>query len=66
MDGSENAEVRSKTSFMTRSAKNSPLDRAEDAEVGGNWDGSNNKMAKRSPFFKISSGSISVSYLLTL
>ena len=66
IDGAEDAKIRSGTSSITRLAKNLPLDIAEDAEVGGNGDGSNDEIVKRSPSFKMSNGSIRVSYLSTL
>ena len=63
MDGAEDAEVRSGTSSTTRSAKNSPLDMAEDAEVGGNGDGGNDKTVERSPSKK---PSVPTGYLTSL
>ena len=50
----ENAEFESGTSSTTRSAKNSPLNMAENAEVGGNGDGGDDEMVERSPFSKSS------------
>ena len=47
-------EVGSRTSSTTRSAKNSPLDMAEDAEVDGNGNGSDDEMVEKSPFRKSS------------
>ena len=52
MDGAENAEVRSETSFTTRSTEISLLDMAEDAEFGGNGDGGNDETVERSPLSK--------------
>ena len=49
MDRAEDAEVGSGTSSTTRSAKNSPSDMAEDAEVGGNDDGGDDKTVERPP-----------------
>ena len=51
MDGAEDAEVGSGTSSTTRSAENSSasVDIAEDAEVGDNDDGGDDKTVKRSP-----------------
>ena len=50
----EDAEVGSKTSSTTRSAKNLPLDIAEDAELGGNGDSGDDKLVKRSTSRKLS------------
>ena len=52
----EDAEVRNGTSSITRSAENSLLDMAEDAEFGGNSDGGDDKTIKRSPLSKKSNG----------
>ena len=52
IDGAEDAEVRSGTSSTTKLAKNSPSDMAEDVEVGGNGDGGDDKMVKKSPLSK--------------
>ena len=52
----EDAEVRSGMSTTTKSAKNLPLDMAEDVEVG-EGDGSDDETVKRSPSKK-SSGSM--------
>ena len=49
MDGAEDAEVGSGTSSTTRSAENLLSDMAEDAEVGGNSDGDDDEIVKRSP-----------------
>ena len=48
----KNAKVESETSSITRSAKNMPLNIAEDAEVDGNGNGGDNKTIKRLPLFK--------------
>ena len=66
MDRAENAEVGSGTNSTTRSAENSPSDMAEDAEVGGNGDGGDDEMVKRSTSSKMSSGSTGASYIPTL
>ena len=52
-DMAENAEVGSKTSSTTRSAKNLLLDIAENAEVGSNGHGNDNETVKKSPFKKL-------------
>ena len=44
----EDVEVGSGTSSTIKSAKHLPLDIAEDAKVGGNDDGSDNEIVKRS------------------
>ena len=54
MDGAEDAEVESETSSTTRSAKNLPLDMAEDAEIDGNGNGGDDETVKRLPFRKLS------------
>ena len=56
MDGAEDAKFGSGTSPTTRSAENSPLDMAEDAEVGGKGDGGSNETVKRSPLSKKPNG----------
>ena len=56
MDGAEDAEVGSRTSSTTRSAKNLPSDMAEDVEVGGNGDGGDDKTVERSPLSKKPNG----------
>ena len=66
IDEGEDADGGSKTSSTTRSAKNSLLDIAENAEVGVNGDGSDDEIVKRSPPSKMSSGSIEASDLPTL
>ena len=66
IDGAEDSEVGSGMNSIIRSAKNLPLDMAENAEVGGNGDSGNNEMVKRSPLSKMLSGSTGVFYLLTL
>ena len=48
----KDAELGSATSSTTRSAENLPLDIAEDVEVGGNSDGSDDETLERSPLFK--------------
>ena len=48
MDGTENFEVGSWTSSITRLAENPLLNMAKDAEVGGNGDGDNDETVKRS------------------
>ena len=48
----EDDEFGSGTSSTTRSDKNLPLDIAENAEVGGNGDGGDDKTVKKSPLFK--------------
>ena len=63
-NGAEVAEINSGTSFITRSAKNLPLDMAEDLKIGSNNDGSDNKMVKKSSLFKKSSSSMQ--YLIFL
>ena len=50
----EDAEVGSGTNFKTRSAKNSPLNIAEDAEIGANGNSGDDKTVKKSPFKKLS------------
>ena len=52
----EDAEVGSGTSSTTRSAENSPSDMAENAEIGGNGDGSDDETVKRSPLSKKPNG----------
>ena len=52
----EDAEVESETSSTTRSAENSALNMAEDAEVDGNGDSVDNETVKRSPLFKKPNG----------
>ena len=52
----KNAEVVSGISSATKSAKNLPFDIAEDIEVVGNGDGSDNESVKRSPFSKKPNG----------
>ena len=61
----KDAEVGSKTSSTTRSAKNlsAVVDMAEDTKVGKD-DGGDNKMVERSPFSRKSSGLIG--YLISL
>ena len=49
MDMTEDAKVRIKTSPTTRSAKNLPLDMAEDVEVDGNGDGDGDETVEKSP-----------------
>ena len=66
MDGAEDVEFGSGTSSTTRSAENLPSDIAEDAKVDGNNDGGDDKIVKRSPPSKMSSGSTRASYLLML
>ena len=56
MDGAEDAEVGSGISSTTRSSENSLSDMTENAEVGGNGDGGNDKTVERSPLFKKSNG----------
>ena len=56
INGAEDAEVGSETSSPTRSAENLPLDMAEDAEVGGNGDGSDDEIVKKSPLSKKQNG----------
>ena len=48
----EDAKVGSKMSSITRSTKNFLLDIAKDVEIGGNWDGVDDKTIKWSPFCK--------------
>ena len=48
----EDAKIGSKTSSITRLAKNLPLDMAEDAKVGGNSNGNNDETVKKSPLSK--------------
>ena len=64
MDGTEDAEVGSGLSSITRSAKNSSasVDMAEDAEIG-EGDGDNDKTIERSPFKKLN---ILMGYLISL
>ena len=50
----EDVEVGSGTSFTTKSAKNSLLDMSENAKVGNNDDGGDDKIVKRSPLKKSS------------
>ena len=50
----ENVKVGSKTSFTNRSAKNLPLNIAENTEVGSNDDSGDNETVKRSPSKKLS------------
>ena len=64
MDGTEDADVGSGTSFTTKSVKYLPLDMAQDAEVGDIGDSSDNKTVKKSPFSKKLSGSIRYFYFL--
>ena len=45
----EDAEVGSKMTSTTKSAKNLPLHIAEDAEISDNGNGGNNEMVERSP-----------------
>ena len=54
----EHAEINSKTSSITKSAENLSLDMVKDPENGGNGDGGNDKIVKKSPFSKKSSGLI--------
>ena len=46
----EDTEFGSRTSSTTRSAKNSSLDMAENAEIVGNGNGGDDETVKRSPF----------------
>ena len=48
----EDAEVKSGTSSTIRSAKNLPLEMAEDAEVDANSDGGDDETVKRSSLSK--------------
>ena len=52
MDRAENAEIKSGTSFITRSPKNLLSDMAEDAEIVSNDDSDDDKTVKRSPLSK--------------
>ena len=64
--GAEDVNIRSKTSFTIRLAKNLPSNIVEDAEVGSNGDDGNDKIVRSLPSFRMSSGSIRISYLVTL
>ena len=63
----ENAEVDSKTSSTTRSAKNlsASVDMTENAEVGGNGDGGDDETVKKITFQEVK-WTYGVSYLPTL
>ena len=52
MDGAKDTKVRSEISSTIKLAKNSLLSIAEDAEVGGNGDSSDDKTVKKSPLLK--------------
>ena len=67
MDGAEDAEVGSGTSSTTRSAENSSasVDMAEDAEVGGNGDGGDDKTVEKITFQEVER-TYRVSYFPTL
>ena len=52
MDGAEDAEIGSGTSSTIRSAKNSSSKMVEDAKVGGNSNGGDDKMVERSSLSK--------------
>ena len=43
----EDAEVGNRTSYITRPAKDLPLDMAENVEVGGNGESGNDEMVKK-------------------
>ena len=48
----EDTQIGSGTSSTTRSAKNLPLNMAENAEIGGNDDGGDDAMVEKSLLFK--------------
>ena len=52
IDGTEDADVGSGTSSITRSAKNLPSNMAEHAKVGGNSDGGDDETVEKSPLSK--------------
>ena len=52
IDRAENAEIGNRISYITQSAKNSPLNMAEDPEVVGNGDAGDDKMVKISLIYK--------------